>query len=108
MIYLLLLSALVLAISVFYIAVLRARLILWKMEQDLEDWISYGTGMDIVRSKDQRREYQHYVQLCEKDDLKKLNIPASVIKLIRVDLRTKGLKSIYFKLLYLKLRGAKI
>lgn len=105
MIYLI---ALMLAVSVFYIAILKARLILWKMEQDLEDWISYGTGMDIVRSREQRREYQHYVDICEKDELKRLNIPASVIKLIRVDLRTKGLKSIYFKLLYLKLRGAKI
>ena len=86
-----------------------SKLMLWKMEQDLEDWISYGTGMDIVRCKDQRKEYQHYVNICEKDVLKNINVPVSVIKLIREDLHDKSLfKLIYLKLLWLKLRGSKI
>jgi hypothetical protein len=85
------------------------KLCLWKMEQDLETWISYGTGDDIVRAKDQRKEYQSYVKKCQNDTLLALNIPVNVIKLIRADLHDKSLfKLIYVKLLWLKIRGYKI
>lgn len=102
MIYLIIIPLLVI------IAIQQAKLSLWKMEQDLEDWISFGTGDDIVRCKDQRKEYQYYVKICQNDDLKKLNIPANVVKLIRADLRSKDFKLVYFYLLWLKLRGVKI
>lgn len=102
MIYLIIIPLLVI------IAIQQAKLSLWKMEQDLEDWISFGTGDDIVRCKDQRKEYQYYVKICQNDDLKKLNIPANVVKLIRADLRSKDFKLVYFYLLWLKLRWVKI
>lgn len=85
------------------------KLTLWRLEQDLETWISYGTGDDIIRCKDQRKEYQHYVKIAQNDHLMTHNIPASVIKLIRKDLYDKSLfKLIYVKLLWLKIRGVKI
>jgi hypothetical protein len=85
------------------------KLMLWKMEQDLETWISFGTGDDIVKAKDQRKEYQGYVLIAQDDNLMKLNIPLSVIKLIRKDLASKALfKAVYLRLLWLKLRGYKI
>jgi hypothetical protein len=85
------------------------KLCLWKMEQDLETWISYGTGDDIVRAKDQRKEYQSYVKKCQNDTLLALNIPVSVIKLIRQDLHDRKLfKPVYLHLVWLKIRGHKI
>lgn len=85
------------------------KLKLWKMEQDLEDWIGFGTGDDIIRCKEQRKEYQHYVNICEKAETLKINIPKSVVKLIRQDLHDKSLiKPIYIYLLILKVKGYKI
>lgn len=105
MIYIMILNSLILSII---IAIQWAKLKLWKLEQNLEDWISFGTGNDIVRAKAQRQEYQHYVKLCEDNEMYKLNIPASTIKLIRKDLADNSLfKVIYIKLLWLRLRGYK-
>ena len=85
------------------IALLYAKLILWKMHQDLETWISYGTGMDIFKCKDQRKEYQYYCLIDKnKDD------PARVLIDIRQDLRSpKLLKPIYLHILWLLLKGKK-
>jgi hypothetical protein len=85
------------------------KLTLWKMEQDLETWISYGTGDDIIRAKDQRKEYQYYVKKCQNDTLLALNIPLNVVKLIRADLHDKKLfKTVYLHLVWLKIRGHNI
>ena len=106
MIYLVLL---LLSISLVIIVLQWGKLMLWKMEQDLELWISYGTGDDIVRAKDQRKEYQGYVLEAKNDNLMALNIPLGVIKLIRKDLHSKSLfKSVYLRLLWLKIKGYKI
>lgn len=83
--------------------ILWSKLTLWKMEHDLETWIDFGTGEDIVICKDQRKEYQHYVNMIDKDSI---NIPAKALKLIREDLKSKTLfKLVYFKLLWLKIKG---
>jgi hypothetical protein len=106
MIYLVLL---LLSISLIIILLQWGKIMLWKMEQDLELWVSYGTGEDIVRAKEHRKEYQGYVSEAKNDPLMALNIPLGVIKLIRRDLHSKSLfKPIYFRLLWLKLRGYKI
>lgn len=84
-------------------ALLYAKLILWKMEQDLETWISYKTGDDIFRCPESRQEYQYYAkQLKNKDN------PERVLTDIRKDLRSsKLLKPIYFNILFLLLKGKK-
>ena len=84
------------------IALLYSKLILWKMHQDLETWISFGTGNDIFMCTDQRKEYQYYVN-------KKVNDTASkVLVNIRNDLRTNTLlKPIYFQILFLLAKGKK-
>lgn len=106
MIYLVLL---LLSISLVIIVLQWGKLMLWKMEQDLELWISYGTGDDIVRAKEQRKEYQGYVLEAKNDNLMALNIPLGVIKLIRKDLHSKSLfKGVYLRLLWLKIKGYKI
>lgn len=102
------LLSLIIILLLSVIAIQWAKLKLWKLEQNLEDWISFGTGDDIVRAKAQRQEYQHYVKICQDNDLYKINIPASTIKLIRKDLADKSLfKVVYIKLLWLRVRGYK-
>lgn len=87
----------------------RAKTILFKMEHDLETWIGFGTGDDIVRAKEHRKEYSHYVDICEKDVHKKQSIPKNVLILIRRDLEHKSVfLLIYIKILWLLLRGKKI
>lgn len=97
--------AIISIILLVYACLVRAKVGLYKIEQDLEDWISFGTGDDIVRCKGQRPEYQHYVVKAQ-NIAPDSNIPKLVIKLIREDLRTKDLfKVVYLKMLYYVLKG---
>lgn len=83
------------------IALLYTKLILWKMHQDLEEWISYGTGDDIFRCRDQRKEYQYYAEQ------RKYDTPAKVLIAIREDLRSSKVSPIYLHILWLLIKGKK-
>jgi hypothetical protein len=52
---------------------------IWKMIYDLEYWLHIGTGNDIVRSPDNRKEYQHLVEHYRKLKVEDEKIPAKVI-----------------------------
>lgn len=80
------------------IALLHAKLKLWAMHQELEEWISYGTGDDIFRCKKQRAEFKHYV-----DKEENRGNPKKVLIEIRNDLKGDLLLMIYFKLILFSL-----
>lgn len=82
------------------IALLNAKLILWKMEHDLETWIEYGTGQDIFRCKAQRLEFKHYTDKEENRDN-----PKKVLIEIRKDLKEGLMLPVYFKILWLLIKG---
>lgn len=98
-----------LAFMTIVCSLLFAKTILFKMENDLETWISFGTADDIWKIKEHRPEYQSYVEVCEKDPIKSQSIPKYVLIAIRRDLESKNLYlPIYIRILCLILQGKKI
>lgn len=87
--------------------ILYAKLILWKMHQDLEEWISYGNGMDIYDCPDQRKEYAHYVARVPKKTAEGQYPAKQCLLLLRADLHSSKLKPIYFQILWLLIKGKK-
>lgn len=89
---------------------LRCKLILWKMESDLERWIEFGTGMDIYNVPDQRKEYQFYTkQVANKFELDEQYPAKQVLLKIREDLaKPQVFKKVYFYLLLINIKGYRI
>jgi hypothetical protein len=88
---------------------LYGKLLLWKLEHDLVEWLSFGTAMDIFNARAQRPEYKHYVDKTSPDFVHDPNYPARlVIEKIREDLKSKDVfLPIYLKLILLKIKGIK-
>lgn len=89
---------------------LRCKLILWKMESDLERWLEFGTGMDIYNVPDQRKEYQFYTkQVANKYELDEQYPAKQVLLKIREDLaKPEVFKKVYFYLLLIIIKGYRI
>ncbi len=88
----------------FVISMLYAKTLLWVMHTNLEEWISYGVGDDIFRSKDHRPEFQFYVNIMQKDNARKSSIPRNTVIEMRKDL-SKGLyRPIYLWILWVKFK----
>ena len=89
-------------------SLLFAKLTLWKMHDDLEEWIEYHTGMDIYHCPDQRKEYKNYTKQVPNKFEKDPQYPAKqVLLLIRKDLQGSIYKTVYVKILWLFLMGKK-
>ena len=85
-------------------SVLYAKIKLFEMHNSLVEWIGYGTGDDIVRCKEQRPEYQYYVNKLTAE--RALSIPRATVLEIRKDLKSTNLfLPIFRKLLWLRLTG---
>lgn len=52
---------------------------IWKLIYDLEYWLHIGTGDDIVRSPDNRPEFQHLVKHYRALHVEDEKIPAKVL-----------------------------
>lgn len=88
----------------FIISMLYAKTLLWVMHTDLEEWISFGVGDDIVRAKEHRPEFQFYVNLMQKDNARKNSIPRNTIIEMRKDLKDGLCRPVYFWILWVKLK----
>lgn len=60
---------------------------IWQMIYELEFWISIGTGDDIVRCPDQRKEYQHIVQMLKDQKVQDEFIPGRVVAHLKAEAR---------------------
>lgn len=87
-------------IGYLFCFLLLAKLKLWEMHNNLDEWIHIGIGDDIHKAKEQRPEYQYYVRKIENDPHKKINIPRNTVKMIRSDLKY-FVRPVYFWILWL-------
>lgn len=57
-----------------------------ELHSNLEDWIKMGIGDDIIILKDQRQEYQPYVNTVHQMGYDTEEIPAAVLNLLKNDI----------------------
>jgi len=79
---------------------------LYRMHNDLIDWIECNIADDIYKSRDHRPEFKYYVDRVERDLARRQSIVKNVVLEIRLDLESKSvLKPIYFRLLWLDFKN---
>lgn len=88
----------------FVISMLYAKTLLWIMHTDLEEWISYGTGDDIYRCKEQRPEFQYYVERLLRYPTEPKLIPRKTVVWMRDDFKKGLVRPVYFWILWVKLK----
>lgn len=91
--------------TAYYAALIAMKNKLWKMHNDLDEWIWMGIGDDIVLCRSQRPDYEYYVAMMEKDVHRKNNIPRNTVSQMREDLSKNVLTcGIYTYLLRLEIK----
>ena len=91
--------------TAYYASLIAMKNKLWKMHNNLDEWIWMGIGDDIVKCREHRPEYEYYVKMIESDVHRKNNIPRNTVSQMREDLSKSVLTcGIYTYLLRLEIK----